>query len=146
MLSCFSHVWLCDLMVCSPPGSSIHGILQARILEWVAISSSREPSGPRNWTRVSGIGRQILYHWATGKPQVSLSWYVRTGVIKIPHHGTVVIMRWVHLCKMLGTVPDSVPESSLHADSPLSLCIVLSTTTYCYWPGPVLDYYTPTAC
>ena len=38
LLSCFSHVWLCDLMNCSPRGSSIHGILQARILEWVATS------------------------------------------------------------------------------------------------------------
>ena len=40
---------------CSPPGSSIHGILQARILERFAISSSRESSQPRNWTRVSCI-------------------------------------------------------------------------------------------
>ena len=40
---------LCDLMDCSPPGSPVHGILQARILEWVAISVSREiPSRPRN--------------------------------------------------------------------------------------------------
>ena len=37
-----SHVRLCDPMDCSPPGSSVHGILQARILEWVAIYFSRE--------------------------------------------------------------------------------------------------------
>ena len=37
LLSC---VWLCDAINCSPPGSSVHGILQARILEWVAVSSS----------------------------------------------------------------------------------------------------------
>ena len=36
-----SHVWLCDPMECSPPGCSVHGILLARILEWVAISFSR---------------------------------------------------------------------------------------------------------
>ena len=41
MLSCFSHVWLCNPMDSSPPGSSIHRILQARILEWVAISFSK---------------------------------------------------------------------------------------------------------
>ena len=35
------YLTLCDLMDCSPPGSSVHGIFQARILEWVAISSSR---------------------------------------------------------------------------------------------------------
>ena len=41
MLNCFYHVWiLCNPMDCSPPGSSVHGILQARILEWVAISFS----------------------------------------------------------------------------------------------------------
>ena len=39
---------LCDPVDCSPPGSSVHGILQARILEWVAISFSRESSGPRD--------------------------------------------------------------------------------------------------
>ena len=40
MLSRFSHVRLCDPMDCGPPGSSVHGILQARILEWVAIPFS----------------------------------------------------------------------------------------------------------
>ena len=44
---------LFDPMDCSPPGSSVHEIFQARILEWVAISFSRGSSGPRNWTRVS---------------------------------------------------------------------------------------------
>ena len=44
---------LCDSMDCSPPGSSVHGILQARILEWVAISSSRGSSQPRDQTCVS---------------------------------------------------------------------------------------------
>ena len=49
----------------SPPGSSVHGILQARILEWVAISSSKGSSSPRDQTRVSCIGRCILHHCAT---------------------------------------------------------------------------------
>ena len=43
-----SCLTLCDLMDCSPPGSSVHGILQARILEWVAISFSRGLSQPRD--------------------------------------------------------------------------------------------------
>jgi len=46
---------LCDPMDCSPPGSSAHGILQARILEWVAMPSSRGSSQPRDQTR--------LLHW-----------------------------------------------------------------------------------
>ena len=54
---------LCDLM--DLPGSSVHGIFQARILEWVAISFSRGSSRPRDRTHASCIGRQILYHWTT---------------------------------------------------------------------------------
>ena len=56
---------LCNLMNCSPPDSSVHGILQARTLEWVAISFSRGSSWPRDRTHisyVSWIGRQVLYH------------------------------------------------------------------------------------
>ena len=49
-------------MDCSLPGSSVHGISQARILEWVAISFSRGSSKPRDQTHISFIGRQILYH------------------------------------------------------------------------------------
>ena len=63
-----SYRTLCKSMDYSPPGSSIHGILQARILEWVAISSSCGFSGPTDWTHVSWIfclGRWVLYHWAT---------------------------------------------------------------------------------
>ena len=61
-----SRVRLCDPVDCSPPGSSVHGILQARILEWVAISSSRGSSRPRDGTYVSCIScisRWILYHY-----------------------------------------------------------------------------------
>ena len=62
----FSPVWLCDPMDCSPSGSSVHGISQARVLEWVAISSSRGSSRHKYRTsdpRISCIGRlQILYH------------------------------------------------------------------------------------
>ena len=60
----------CDPMDYSLPGSSVHGILQARILEWVAISLSRGSSQSRTPTRISCIscmGRQILYHWATSE-------------------------------------------------------------------------------
>ena len=56
---------LCDPMDCSLPGFSVHGILQARILEWVVISFSRRSSWPRNWTWVScTVGRHFTV-WAT---------------------------------------------------------------------------------
>ena len=64
------HLTLWDPMDYSLPDSSAHGILQARTLEWVAISFSRGFSQPRDRTRVSWIGRQILYHWATREAQV----------------------------------------------------------------------------
>ena len=47
---------------CRPLGSPVHGILQARILEWISISFSRSSSWSRDWTHVSCIGRRILYH------------------------------------------------------------------------------------
>ena len=59
------HVSLCDPVDCSLPGSSVHRILQARILQWVAISYSRGSSQPRDWTLVSCFGRWILYHCTT---------------------------------------------------------------------------------
>ena len=65
MLSRFSHVWLCNLIDCSLPGSSVHGISQAGILESIALSYTRGPSQPRDRTHVSCIGRWILYCWAT---------------------------------------------------------------------------------
>ena len=51
---------LCGPMDCSPPGSSVHGILQARILEWVAISFSRGSSQPRDQTWVSPIAGKFF--------------------------------------------------------------------------------------
>ena len=51
----------CDPLNCSPPGSSVHGILQARIQEWVAISSSRGSFWTRDGTHISLISRWIPY-------------------------------------------------------------------------------------
>ena len=59
---------LCNPMDCSPPVSLVHGVLQARILEWVAISSYRGSSLPRDQTCISCIGRRILLTEPPGKP------------------------------------------------------------------------------
>ena len=58
-------------MVGSPQGSSVHRIPQARTLEWLAIFFSGGSSWPRDGTRISCIGRWILYHWATRKAPCS---------------------------------------------------------------------------
>ena len=64
---------LCNPVDCSPPGSSICGILQVRILEWVAVSFSRESSWPRVRTPVSCIAGRFLI-WAIGKSQTCLKY------------------------------------------------------------------------
>ena len=59
-------------MDCSPPGSSVHGISQARLLDWVAISFSRRSFRPRDQTHIFWIGRQIFYHWATREVHIEV--------------------------------------------------------------------------
>ena len=63
---------LCETMGCTPPGSSVHGILQARILEWTAMTSSRESFQPRDRTQVSHTTGRFFTIWATRKasPQI----------------------------------------------------------------------------
>ena len=102
-------------MDCSLPGSSVHEILQARILEWVAISISRGSSWPRGQTCVSCIGRQILYTTEPpGKPQLSLNvpwmcpcmiWYRPSGIFQelrlsrsMVKLQSLVECCWVRLC------------------------------------------------
>ena len=68
---------LCNPKDCSLPGFSVHGISQARILEWVAISFSRGSSQPRDWTHVSCIGRRILYQLNhQGSPKYQGTWFM----------------------------------------------------------------------
>ena len=72
-----SCLTLCNPMHCSPPGSSVHGVFQARILEWVAISYSIGSSWSRDWTHVSWVScivSQILYHCATWQAMFYLIW------------------------------------------------------------------------
>ena len=67
LLSCI-WIFVTPWTIALPPGSSVHGIFQARILEWAGISLSRGSFWPRDWIHVfyiSCIGRQILYHGAT---------------------------------------------------------------------------------
>ena len=85
-----SCMTLWDPMDCSPAGSPVHGISQAKVLEWVAISFSRGSSWPRDWTRVSCIscsGRQILHYWDTWEAHCQGSPY---SILKCEQ-----IIRWV---------------------------------------------------
>ena len=85
---------LCDPMNCSLLGTSVHGIFQARILDWVAIAFSKGYSRHRDQTRIayiSHIGMQILYYECQpGKPSISKGTYL-PGL-------SWVTERWVDLC------------------------------------------------
>ena len=73
MLVAQLYMTLCDPMNYSPPGSSVHGILQARVLEWVAISFFKGSSWPRDPTWVSCIAGGFITIWATREPQQYLT-------------------------------------------------------------------------
>ena len=92
---CKSYIWecmlvaqscptLCDTMDCCPPGSSVHGILQANILEWAAISSSMGSSWPRDGTQVSLLQPNTLPSEPPGKS------YIWQGVRLMPSFRTVI--------------------------------------------------------
>ena len=81
-LSHFSHVWLCIPMNCSHSGASVHEISQARLLEWVAMPSSRRSSWPRDRTHISYVS--CICRWVL-KPFCllgSLRWHIK----KQTHH------------------------------------------------------------
>ena len=82
----------------SPPGSSVHGILQARILDWVAISSFKGSSQHRDWTQVSHIAGGFFTIWATrktppGKPNLQYTEGLFSGssqsIQKFPPHSLI---------------------------------------------------------
>ena len=105
VLTHLNHVGLCEPMDGGPPGSSVHGILQARILEWVAISSSRGSCPHREiWTGISCIGRRILYHRDTRE---ALSICMRTSVRAC----VLTHLNHVGLCEPMDCGP---PGSSVH--------------------------------
>ena len=102
-------------MDCSPPGSSVHGISQTRMLEWVAISFSRRSSPPRDWTHISCISGQILYRRATREVLPSLEIYVFTDTYICVHacarahthtHTHIYIYAWASLmAQMVKNLP-----------------------------------------
>ena len=71
---------LCDPTDVILPGSEIHGIFQARILEWAAISFSRGSSQPRDRTRVSCVADRRLIVWATRDYKRQYTWWLRSQV------------------------------------------------------------------
>ena len=104
-------VWVCaqlpptlrDPMQCSLPNSSVHGIFQPKILEWVAILYFRGSSLPRGWTWLSCVsydGRQILHHWATWEAYITGNYMQYPGINyngKECKKGCIHVYNWVTL-------------------------------------------------
>ena len=76
---------LCDPMNCSPPGSSVHWVFQARILEWVAIPFSRGSSQPRGQTQVSCPMGEFFTIWATREARLGLAQIWHVGERELVH-------------------------------------------------------------
>ena len=101
---------LCNPMDCSLPGSSLHGILQARVLEWVAISFSRGSSWPRDQTQVSRIPGKRFNLWATREAHQ----YIILSNLKYNIFWPSLMVVWIRIClPMQGTWV----QSSVHEDS-----------------------------
>ena len=87
-LSCLT---LCNSIECNPPGSSAHGILQARILAWVAIPFSRESSQPRNQSRVSCTSGKFFTIWTTREAHKTLITSSKFMYVTILHFAFYII-------------------------------------------------------
>ena len=99
---------LCNPMDCSQPGFSVHEILQARVLEWVDIPSSRVSSWPKDWIQVSSIASRFFTIWATRGPSPSptLRYYKKSVAVEEETE-----QHWPFLHPRL---PFSGPRSSPH--------------------------------
>ena len=87
------YLTLCDPMDYSLPGSSVYGIFQARIMEWVTIAFSRGFSPPRDQICVSCIGRQILYHCTTWDWKI---WYPLLSTCVLVHKNYLLSLKTIN--------------------------------------------------
>ena len=120
---------LCNPTDCSPPGSSVHGILQARILESVAISFSRGSSQPRDWTRLlhwhgEGNGTPLQYSCLENPRDGGAWWAAIYGVAR-----SWTQLRWLSSSStalaggFLNTEPPGKPIQNIYMYFTLGLCL-----------------------
>ena len=134
-------------MDCSPPGSSVYGILQARILEWVAISSFRGFSRPKDWTCVSYITGRFFTIWATRKAQYMIPKWKRGScfhvwwcpLFPLPtldtyHQFSSVTQSYPTLCDPMNR---SMPGLPVHHQLPEF------TQTHVHWVGDAIQPFHP---
>ena len=133
---------LCDPLDSNPPGSSAHGISQARILEWVTISFSRGSSQPIDWMQVSCVSCiGILYHWATWEALKNVHNLVESkwpwGEVEKQIFAEAEILQWEPASESPGGLVKmdcwSLPMSSCHYDWAGS-----ENLHFCHIPGDIL--------
>jgi len=95
-----SRPTLCHLMDYSPPGSSVHGIIQASILEWVAMPSSRGSSQPKDPTQVSHIAGEFFTVWATREVHIYVYMYVNVYMYQVTS-----VTVWLYVVQ-ISSMPD----------------------------------------
>ena len=135
-------------MDCSLPGSSLHGISQSTILEWIAISSSRGSAQPRDWSHISCgfcIGKQIFWHWATWEDH----WWIEINIcseFRLADNflGCYIDRTFfmVHLLKN----PSAMRETWVWSWVGKIPCRRERLPTPVFWPGEFHGLYSPWGC
>ena len=122
---------ICNPMACSPPGTSVHGIPQARILEWVAISYSRESSKLRGWTFISCIGRQDLYQLSHQGRHTYI--YIFIFIYLYIHMTYIYIYTHIHICVYMYTQWDAIYiYIYIHTHTHSGICVHVCVCVYVY--------------
>ena len=144
----------CDTMDSSPPGSSVHGIFQARILDWIAISFSKGSSQPRNRSHVSCISGRFFTDWVMGQCEYldtktfSVSFWFISMIAQLQKFFSLLRLKSIdpsHSLTLVPSCPVKIPGAvyiivSSHAFQPP---FPLSTTRfflakYQSWLNPIL--------
>ena len=130
----------CNPTDCSLPDSSVHGIFQERILEWVALSFSRESSWPRDLTQVSCIAGGFLTDWATREAlyshlynRVAKSVFPRPDLTKVVSSKIVQLLSYVRLFVIPWTAAN---QASLSITNTQSLLKLMCTSQ---WSHPIIS-------
>ena len=131
----------CDAVDCSPPISAVHGILQARILEWVVMPSSRKSSWPRDGTYVACVsctvgGSLLLSHW--GSPIIG--YYLLSiwphWFLFYSYYNLLLWLVWCSGCTRLDTGTKPGPKTGWRPESPLE---PLACVLILLWPSLPLE-------
>ena len=129
---------LCEPMDCSLPGSSVHGIFQAIVLEWIAISFSRGCSWPRDQTQVSRIVDRCFTVWATR--EVSGLLFPSQG--DLPDPGIKPEFPILQADTLLSESPIP-PNNSVQFSSVTQSCLTLCDPMNCSMPGLPVHHHLP---